>query len=162
MAAMPDDSSSSVPDLGGLLDMAMDLQQQVVAAQQRAADHVVTGQAGGGVVRIEVTGAFEFRSVVITPEAVEGGDVEMVQDLVLAALRDAVDQVGDVLAAADPLADMGGAAGVDLGALDLGGLVGALGVGDDDEDVDEDDENDEDVDDPGGDDPDGSVGAGPP
>jgi DNA-binding YbaB/EbfC family protein len=129
MARMADEPAtpSPLPDLDGLLGMAMDLQQQVAAAQEEAAGQVVTGQAGGGAVRIEVTGGFEFRSVRIAPEALDPDDVEMLQDLVLAALHDAVDRVEQLQSAADPLAAMRGG---DLGGLDLGGLMGALGVGD--------------------------------
>src|SRR2546429_4736812 len=49
-----------------------------------------------GAVRIEVTGGFEFRSVRIAPDALDPDDVEMLQDLVLAALRDAVDRVEEL------------------------------------------------------------------
>lgn len=110
----------------------MDLQQQVVAAQQQAADQVVEGQAGGGAVRIEVTGGFDFRSVTISSEAAESADAELLADLVLAALRDAVSRVGEIQSAADPLASMG----LDMGSV-LGGLAGALGPVDDDSDGDD-------------------------
>jgi DNA-binding YbaB/EbfC family protein len=122
---MPDDPHAQLPDLGSLLGMAMDLQQKVAAAQEEAATNVVEGQAGGGAVRIAVTGGFEFRSVTITPEALDPDDVEMLQDLVLAALHDAVDRVYELQTAASPMAAMGG---LDLGSLDLGPLAGALGV----------------------------------
>ena len=122
---MPDDPQPPLPDLGGLLGMAMDLQQQVAAAQEQAAANVVEGQAGGGAVRIAVTGGFEFRSVTIAPEAIDPDEAEMLQDLVLAALHDAVERVYELQTAANPLAAMGG---LDLGSLDLGGLTGALGI----------------------------------
>jgi DNA-binding YbaB/EbfC family protein len=143
MTVMSDDTPPPLPDLGGLLGMAMDLQSQVAAAQEQAAANVVEGQAGGGAVRIAVTGGFEFQAVTIAPDALEGADVEMLQDLVLAALRDAVERVYELHAATNPLASMGG---LDLASLDLGGLAGALGVAeieasdDDDDDDDDDDE----------------------
>jgi nucleoid-associated protein EbfC len=127
-APLPD--GPALPDLGGLLGMAMDLQQQVAAAQEEAAATVVEGQAGGGAVRVEVTGGFDFRKVTIDPEALDPNDVEMLQDLVLAALHDAVARVNDLQAGADPLAGLGelaGAGGLDLGALGLGDLAGVLG-----------------------------------
>jgi DNA-binding YbaB/EbfC family protein len=137
MGAMPDEPQlpPSAPDLGALFGMAMDLQQQVAAAQQEAASQLVEGQAGGGAVRIGVTGGFEFRSVTIAPDVLDGADVEMLQDLVLAALHDAAARVQDLQAAADPL----GAVGLDLGSV-LGGFAGALGPaapGDPDVDGDE-------------------------
>jgi DNA-binding YbaB/EbfC family protein len=140
---MPDDPQPALPDLGSLLGMAMDMQQQVAAAQEEAAANVVEGQAGGGAVRITVSGGFEFKAVTIAPEALDPDDVEMLQDLVLAALHDAVDRVYELQTAANPLSAMGG---LDLGGLDLGGLAGALGV----PEVAEVAEADDDTDPPGG------------
>jgi DNA-binding YbaB/EbfC family protein len=71
----------------------MEMQQQVMAAQAQAASTEIEGQAGGGAVRIAVTGAMDFRAVHIAPAAVDPYDVDMLQDLVLAALHDAVDQI---------------------------------------------------------------------
>ncbi len=101
-------------DLSAMLDTAMAAQQQVAAAQAALAEQVVEGQAGGGAVRIVVTGGMEFREVVIRPDAVDPDDIELLQDLVLAALREASRNVLDLQASAVP----------DLGGLDLGGLLG--------------------------------------
>jgi DNA-binding YbaB/EbfC family protein len=111
-------------DLGNLLSQAMEMQQQVMAAQAQAAETEVEGQSGGGAVRVVVTGAMEFRSVEIAAAAVDPDDVEMLQDLVLAALHDAVDQVNRMQEQSlggfgDTLADSG-----------LGGMLG-LGEADD-------------------------------
>ena len=76
-------------DFGALMEQAGQVQAQLLAAQEQAAATVVEGVAGGGAVRIAVTGGFEFQSVTISPEAVDPDDVEMLQDLILAALRDA-------------------------------------------------------------------------
>lgn len=57
----------------------------------------LTGTAGGGLVSIEMTGAKEILSVRIDPSAVDPADVEMLQDLVLAALRDAARQVDEAV-----------------------------------------------------------------
>lgn len=100
-------------DFGALMEQAGQMQAQLMAAQEQAAETVVQGVAGGGAVKIEVTGAFEFQSVTIAPEAVDPNDVEMLQDLILAALRDAVDEVGALQQG-----------GLDLGGLDIGGLLG--------------------------------------
>lgn len=147
MATEPGDDA--MPDMGSLLGMAMDMQQQLLAAQEQAAAAVVEGQAGGGVVRIEVTGGLEFRAVHIEPDAVDPDDVEMLQDLVLAALHDAVARVNELTQAANPLGGMDLAnldlAGMGLGGLDLGAMLGTGGAdvlevteGDDDEDDDDD------------------------
>ena len=100
-------------DLGALMEQASAMQAQLIAAQEEAAQAVVEGVAGGGAVRIEVTGAFEFRSVTIDPGAVDPADVEMLQDLVLAALNHAVTQIGETQQGA-----------MDLGGIDLGGMFG--------------------------------------
>jgi nucleoid-associated protein EbfC len=97
----PDGPNLEGPDLGGgglgdLLSQAMEMQQQVMAAQAEAASTEVQGSAGGGVVRVVVTGAMEFRSVHIDPAAVDPDDVAMLQDLVLAALHDAVDRINEL------------------------------------------------------------------
>ncbi len=83
-------------DLGGLLAQAQQMQQQMVQAQTEIADETVEGNAGGGVVRITATGGFEFQAVHIDPKVVDPGDVEMLEDLVLAAIRDAITKVGDL------------------------------------------------------------------
>lgn len=113
-------------DMSSLLGMAMDMQQQMLAAQDVAASTLVEGQAGGGVVKIGVTGAMEFQSVTIDPDAVDPDDVEMLQDLVLAALHDAVVQVNNLTRAANPIAGLGLG---DLGDLDLGNLGSLSGLG---------------------------------
>ena len=83
-------------DLSALLEQAQSMQQRLLDAQAQLAEEVVEGQSGGGVVRITVTGAMEFRDVTIDPKAVDPDDVEMLQDLVLAAIRDAVAQVNEL------------------------------------------------------------------
>jgi DNA-binding protein YbaB len=100
-AAMP-----AMPDLGGLLDSF----QKVQAAREQ----VYEGHAGGGAVVIRATGDLQFESVTITPDVVDPADVEMLQDLVLAALHDLANTMADAQQAA-----MGA-----LGGLDLGGLLG--------------------------------------
>ena len=57
----------------------------------------LTGSAGGGLVSIEMTGAKEILSVAIDPSVVDPADVDMLQDLVLAALRDASRQVDEAV-----------------------------------------------------------------
>jgi DNA-binding YbaB/EbfC family protein len=96
-------------DLGGLLAQAQNMQQQLLEAQAAVANQVVEGQAGGGVVKVRVTGGFDFQAVEIDPAAVDPADVEMLQDLVLAAVRDAVAKVNALNAEA--MGGFGGAFG---------------------------------------------------
>jgi nucleoid-associated protein EbfC len=79
--------------LGSILEQAQQMQEQLAAAQEQVAETLIEGHAGGGVVTVEVTGGFEFRSVSIDAEVVDPGDVEMLEDLVLAALHDAAGKV---------------------------------------------------------------------
>jgi hypothetical protein len=111
-----DDSGASppgIPDFGELLSRLGQVQQSIQDAQQTAAAEVFEGSAGGGAVRIQATGALEFQQVTIDPDVVDPSDVEMLQDLVLAAVRDVVEQVQQVAASA-------------LGGFDLGGGLGGL------------------------------------
>lgn len=148
-------SDPQVPDLDALLGQAMEMQQQLLAAQEEAAEVVVEGQAGGEAVVIAVTGAMEFRSVRISAEALDADDLDLLGDMVLAALHDAVAKVNALQAQS-------------MGAFgDMLGLGGVLGAGADDYDADDydaddsDDDSDEDSDDDTGseDTDDGPLGA---
>ena len=112
VGGMPDLSQGF--DLGGLLEQAQQMQQQLMEAQAALADEVVEGHAGGGVVKVTVTGGMEFRSVKIDKSVVDPDDVEMLEDLVLAALHDAAHKVQE-------LTQQG------MGQLGLGGFGGLLG-----------------------------------
>jgi len=97
-------------DLSGLLQAAQEMQAELANAQAQAAETIVEGMSGGGAVRIEATAGLEFRAVHLRPDAVEGDDLEMLEDLVLAALRDVVTQANHVQAEA--LGDLGGLGGM--------------------------------------------------
>jgi hypothetical protein len=104
-------------DLNNLLQQAQAMQQQVAEAQEEQARQIVTGSAGGGKVTVEATGDGEYRKVVIAPDVVDPDDVEMLEELVLAAVRDAANQLADLQASAFGNIEMPG----------LGGLGGLLG-----------------------------------
>ncbi len=117
-------------DVGALLESAQQMQEQLLAAQAQAAETVVDGSAGGGMVTVTVTGGLEFQRVEISPEVIDPSDPEMLQDLVLAALHDAVAKVNAMQQASmGAMAAPGGegfdVGGLDLGGLDLGGMLGA-------------------------------------
>ena len=77
------------PNLQQLMKQAQQMQQQLMSAQQELAATEVTGTAGGGLVTATVTGAGDVVAVKIKPEAVDADDVESLEDLVVAAIRDA-------------------------------------------------------------------------
>jgi DNA-binding YbaB/EbfC family protein len=75
--------------MGNLQRMAMQMQQQIVRVQEELAAAQVEGTAGGGVVKAVVNGKQELVSVTIDPSAVDPADVEMLQDLIVAAISEA-------------------------------------------------------------------------
>ncbi len=77
------------PNMQQLMKQAQKMQQQMVAAQAELAEKEVTGTAGGGLVTATVTGSGDVVSIKIKPEAVDPDDVESLEDLVVAAIRDA-------------------------------------------------------------------------
>ena len=68
------------------------LQNQMAQAQASLEEEVVTASVGGGAVTLEMTGAQELRSITIQPEAVDPEDVEMLQDLIMAAFGEAMEK----------------------------------------------------------------------
>lgn len=76
--------------MGNLQKMAMQMQQDMARAQRELEAATVEGSAGGGVVKAVVSGKQELLSLVIDPSAVDPEDVEMLQDLVLAAVNEAL------------------------------------------------------------------------
>jgi DNA-binding YbaB/EbfC family protein len=72
-----------------LMKQAQKMQQQLMEAQAQLAETEVAGTAGGGLVTATVTGSGDVVSVKIDPKAVDPDDVESLEDLVVAAIRDA-------------------------------------------------------------------------
>ena len=99
-----------------LMKQAQKMQQQLAAAQAELASAEVTGTAGGGLVTATMTGGGELTALTISPEAVDPDDVETLQDLVVAAVRDASRAASDLAAST-----MGPVTG-GLGGLGLPGL----------------------------------------
>ena len=112
------------PQYQKMLRQVQDMQKAMAKAQEELAQETVEASAGGGTVTVVVTGSLEVREVRIDPDAVDPDDVEMLQDLVVAATNEA-------LRAAQALAQqkLGGAtSGIDLpnipGLLWPGGRAG--------------------------------------
>ncbi|OGX68280.1 MAG: nucleoid-associated protein, YbaB/EbfC family [Paenibacillus sp. RIFOXYA1_FULL_44_5] len=76
------------------------MQEQMMKAQEELADKIVEGTAGGGAVIVTANGQKKITSIVIKPEAVDPEDVDMLQDLVLTAVNDALSKA-DELASQD-------------------------------------------------------------
>ena len=97
-----------------LLMQAQKMQQALAAAQEELASAEVTGSAGGGLVTATMTGSGDVVAVTISPEAIDPDDAETLQDLVVAALRDAQRAVNELAAST-------------MGPV-TGGLGGGLGL----------------------------------
>jgi nucleoid-associated protein EbfC len=76
--------------MGNLQRMAQQMQQELLRIQGELETLMIDGSAGGGVVKAVVTGKQELVSVTIDPSAVDPSDVEMLQDLIVAAVNDAL------------------------------------------------------------------------
>jgi DNA-binding YbaB/EbfC family protein len=88
---MSDQMPGGMPDLQSLMQQAQAMQEQLMQAKEVAAQQLIEGVAAGGKVTITVTGSMEFQGVRIAPELMD--DVELLEDLMLAALRDATAKV---------------------------------------------------------------------
>jgi nucleoid-associated protein EbfC len=98
------------PQYNKMMKQVQEMQRKMEQAQEELAVETVEASAGGGIVTVVITGSLEVRQVTIKPEAVDPDDVEMLQDLVVAATNEA-------LRAAQDLAStkLGGATGgIDL------------------------------------------------
>jgi DNA-binding YbaB/EbfC family protein len=105
-------------DMNKMLQQVQEMQAQMQQAQAELASETVEASAGGGMVTVKATGALEITEIKIAPEAIDPDDPELLSDMILAAVNEA-------LRSAQSLAEakLGGAAGLgDLGNLGLPGL----------------------------------------
>ena len=80
-----------------ILKNAQKIQEQMGGFQEKLADIHVTGSAGGGMAEIDLNGKIEVLAVRIAPEAMEGGDVEMLQDLITAAFSNGIEKAREAI-----------------------------------------------------------------
>jgi DNA-binding YbaB/EbfC family protein len=96
------------PQYNKMMKQVQEMQRKMAQAQEELAVETVEASAGGGMVTVVITGSLEIKEVHIKPEAVDPDDVEMLQDLVMAAANEAL------------------RAGQDLASQKLGGATGGL------------------------------------
>ena len=77
---------------GGIRKQVEDLQNKLAEAQQSLESQTITGTVGGGAVTVVMTGHQKVVSITLEPEVVDPEDMEMLQDLIVAAVNDAVDK----------------------------------------------------------------------
>ncbi|WP_245203768.1 YbaB/EbfC family nucleoid-associated protein [Ammoniphilus resinae] len=85
-------------NMNGMMKQMKKMQDQMMKAQEELKLKTVEGTAGGGVVTIVANGHKEIQEVMIKPEAVDPDDVEMLQDLVLTAVNDALKKIDEMTA----------------------------------------------------------------
>ena len=76
--------------LGSIMKQAQELQERLGQLQEQAGSHTVEASAGGGMVTAVVNGRLEVVSLRVDPEVLKSGDIEMLQDLVLAAVNQGI------------------------------------------------------------------------
>lgn len=79
-------------NMGGMMQQIQKMQQDMMKAQEQLADETVEVTAGGGMVKIVITGHQRIQSIELKPEVVDPDDLEMLQDLLVAAVNQAVEQ----------------------------------------------------------------------
>jgi DNA-binding YbaB/EbfC family protein len=116
------------PNLNALLQQAQKMQADMMAAQEKLKDERVEASAGGGMVKVVMSGEMELKSLEIDPDAVDPEDVEMLQDMVMAAINEAMRQAVELQGKATGMGGMDASAAMDaLGGLGMPGLGGGAG-----------------------------------
>jgi nucleoid-associated protein EbfC len=106
------------PNINKMLKQVQQMQVDMAKAQDQLKNEVVEASAGGGMVTVKVSGDLEVKEIRIDPDAVDPEDVELLQDMVLAATNEAIRSAQDL--ANRKLGGLTG--GLDLGGLGLPGL----------------------------------------
>lgn len=78
--------------MGNMMKQAMKIQQEIAKLQAELNDRILETSSGGGAVTIKINGKQEIQELKIKPEAVDPTDVEMLEDMILAAVNDAIKQ----------------------------------------------------------------------
>ena len=106
--------------LNQMMKQVQKMQADMAAAQEALALELVEATAGGGVVTAKVNGSGELQSIALEPSVVDPDDVEMLQDLIVAAVNEASRKAHELQA--QRLGAVTG--GLDLGGMGLGDLLG--------------------------------------
>ena len=94
------------PNLNQLMKQAQQMQAEMAKAQEQLKDETVEASAGGGAVKVTMTGDMQLREIKIAPEAIDPDDPELLQDMVGAAVNEALRAAQELAASR-----MGGIAG---------------------------------------------------
>ena len=103
------------PNMNQMLKQVQKMQADMMKAQEALASETIQASAGGGMVTVTITGDLTVKDITIDPEAIDPEDAELLQDMVLAAVNEAIRQAQELAATR-----MGGlTGGMDLGSLGL-------------------------------------------
>jgi len=105
------------PNMNQILKQAQQMQAEVAKAQEQLAHETVEASAGGGTVKVTMTGDMQLREIIIAPEAIDPEEPELLQDMVTAAVNEALRSAQELASSR-----LGGIAG--LGGGGLPGLPG--------------------------------------
>ena len=83
-------------NMNALMKQAQKMQKQMEEAQAALAEQVVETTSGGGAVKVTATGKKEIKEIKINPDVVDPDDVEMLEDLILSAVNEAIRQVDEI------------------------------------------------------------------
>jgi DNA-binding YbaB/EbfC family protein len=106
------------PNMNKMLQQVQKMQQDMVAAQEQLKNETVEASAGGGMVKVVVSGDLEVKSITIAADAIDPDDPELLQDMVLAAVNEGLRSAQEL--AANKMGGLTG--GLDLGGLGLPGF----------------------------------------
>ena len=98
------------PDMGQLMKQVQQMQAEMAKAQEQLKDETVEASAGGGMVKVTMSGDMNLREIAISPEAIDPDDPELLSDMILGAVNEALRSAND------------------LAQSRLGGLTGGLGL----------------------------------
>ncbi len=114
-ARLPQNYNKGVGNMGSMLKQAQKMQEEMTKIQEELAATDYTASSGGGAVEVVVSGKKEVKSLTIKPEVVDPEEIEMLQDLVISAVNEALRQVEE---------DSEKRIGALTGGADLGGMSG--------------------------------------
>ncbi|TML03439.1 MAG: YbaB/EbfC family nucleoid-associated protein [Actinobacteria bacterium] len=106
------------PNMNKMLQQVQKMQQDMVAAQEQLKNETVEASAGGGMVKVVVSGDLDVKSITIDAAAIDPEDPELLQDMVLAAVNEGLRSAQEL--AANKMGGLTG--GLDLGGLGLPGF----------------------------------------
>jgi len=94
---MPKGFGGMPPNMNNLMKQAQKMQKKMEEAKEELDNRTLETSSGGGVVKVVINGKKELQEITIDPDAVDPDDVEMLQDLLLSAVNEAIRQVEDMV-----------------------------------------------------------------